>query len=316
MQQAVPPTQSEIYEAAERIRGVVRPSPLVPLHEFDPAGSILLKPETLQAVNSFKIRGVFNAVALMTDSQRSQGISTVSAGNTAQALAWAGRYFGVPARSIMPDSAPKAKIEAVRAYGGTPELVPMAEVFRYMKEHLWEQESYSYVHPWTDRAVMIGHATIALEVLQECPDVDSIFVPVGGGGLMGGVGSAIKLFKPDTKVIGVEPTGCASLHDSLAVGKAVAVDCDTICDGVAVPYMTEEMFPLLRDVVDEVQLVSDAEVKTMVKRLALGNKIVSEPSGALAAAAAVRMPAEQRGTAVCLVTGGSIDAEKLISMLQ
>ncbi len=290
-------------------------TPLVPLHSYAEPSQILLKPETQQVVNSFKIRGVFHAVASMSQEEHQRGISTVSAGNTAQALAWVGRHFGVTARSVMPDSAPASKIDAVRAYGGTPVLVPMTEVFRYMREHLWEDEPYAFVHPWTNRDVMIGHASLALEILEDCPQVDSVFVPVGGGGLMGGVGSAIKALKPAVKLVAVEPAGCASLHESIAAGKPVSVQCDTICDGVAVPYMTDEMFPLLSDVVDEVRLVSETDVKATVKRLALGNKLIAEPSGALATAAALAMPPEDRGTAVCLVTGGSIDAHKLVSIL-
>jgi threonine dehydratase len=309
------PTVDEVRHAARQFGDVVLHTPLVPLHCFGAPSHILLKPEILQKVHSFKIRGVFHAVASMSEEERQRGISTVSAGNTAQALAWVGRHFGVTARSVMPDSAPESKIDAVRSYGGTPVLVPMAEVFRTMRDHLWEDEPYSFVHPWTDRNVMIGHATLALEILEDCPDVDSVFVPVGGGGLMGGVGSAIKALKPDTKVFAVEPAGCASLHDSIAAGKPVSVQCDTICDGVAVPYMTDEMFPLLRDVVDEVILVSEADVISAVKRLALGNKMIAEPSGGLATAAALAMPEERRGRSVCLVTGGSIDAQKLVSIL-
>ncbi|MEE9295151.1 MAG: pyridoxal-phosphate dependent enzyme, partial [Phycisphaerae bacterium] len=115
---------------------------------------------------------------------RARGLSTVSAGNTAQALAWCGRYFGVPTRSIMPDTAPRTKIDAVRNYGGEPVLVPMAEVFRFLKERLWEREPYAFIHPWTNHDVMIGHGTIGLEIVADLPEVDTVFVPVGGGGLI------------------------------------------------------------------------------------------------------------------------------------
>ena len=315
MTHVAPPTPEEFQQAAERLRDVVIHTPLVPLHSFADSTNILLKPEIHQAVSSFKIRGVFNAVALLDDEERQRGLSTVSAGNTAQALAWVGRNFGVPARSLMPDSAPAVKVDAVRAYGGTPVLVPMEEVFRYLRQHLWEEEPFAFIHPWTNRDVMIGHGGIALEILTDCPQVDSVFVPVGGGGLIGGVGSALKALKPAVKVFAVEPAGCASLHASLEAGQPVSVDCNTICDGVAVPFITDEMFPLLREIVDEVVLVSDEDVKSAVKRLVLRNKIVAEPSGALATAAAVAIPAQKRGMSVCLVTGGSVDQEKLVSIL-
>ncbi len=315
MSTIVPPTLNEVTVAAKRLRSVAVRTPLVALHADDCGSDILLKPEILQPVTSFKIRGIYHAVASLSDEERARGISTVSAGNTAQALAWCGRHFGIPARSLMPDSAPQNKIDAVRAYGGEPVLVPVDEVFRYLREHGWEDEPYSFIHPWTCRDVMIGHGSIALEIIEDYPEVESVFIPVGGGGLMGGVGSTLKTLKPSVKVFAVEPEGCPSLHVSLQAGKPMSVDCDTICDGVAVPYITDEMFPLLEGIVDESVLVSEEAVKSMVKRLAMGNKMVAEPSGALAAAAAINLPIEDRGRCVCLVTGGSIDRTKLMAIL-
>ena len=172
-----PLTIEEIRVAAKRLADVVLHTPLVPLHSFAGHTDIWLKPEIHQAVTSFKIRGVFNAVARLTDEERTSGLSTVSAGNTAQAIAYVGRLFGVPARSIMPDTAPPTKIEAVKRYGGQPVLVPMDEVFRFLKEHLWEQEPYAFIHPWTNRDVMIGHGTMGLEIFHDLPDVDTVFVP-------------------------------------------------------------------------------------------------------------------------------------------
>ena len=310
-----PPTIDEIRQAAKRLDGIALHTPLVPLHSFDDDPGILLKPEIHQPVTSFKIRGVYNAVANLTDEQRAAGLSTVSAGNTAQALAWTAKRFGVTARTIMPDTAPPSKIEAVKRYGGDPVLVHMAEVFRFMKQHLWEDEPYAFIHPWTNRHVMIGHGTMGLEIMDDFPDVDTVFIPVGGGGLMGGVGTALKALKPTVRVIAVEPAGCPALHESLKQGKPASVDCNTMCDGVAVPYMTDEVFPILRDLVERVDLVSEKAVKATIKRLALGNRMIVEGAGALSVAAALATPADERGKTVCVVTGGSIDTGKLTAIL-
>ncbi len=306
------PTKAEVEAAAEVLRDVVLRTPLVPLHACEDAW---IKPEIHQAAGCFKVRGIFHAVARMDEATRARGLSTVSAGNTAKALAWTGRRFGVAARSLMPDHAPQTKIDAVRAYGGTPVLVPVEEVFAFLKEHGWEQEPYAFVHPWTDRDVMIGHGTMALEILADLPDVETVYVPVGGGGLLGGVGSALKALKPDVRVVAVEPAGCPSLHAAIEAGEPVDVDCDTMCDGVAVPYITAEMFPLLRELADATQLVSEDAVRGAIRHLALNNHVIAEGSGALAAAAALATPRGERGKSVCLVTGGSIDAAKRAPIL-
>ena len=309
------PTIDTIRQAAQRLRDVVIHTPLVPLHCFDPQTDILLKLETLQVVTSFKIRGVFNAVAALSPEERAHGLSTVSAGNTAQALAWTGRYFNVPARSLMPDTAPVTKVEAVRKYGGEPILVPTAEVFRFLKERAWEQEPYAFIHPWTNHNVMIGHGTIGLEIFNDLPEVDTVYVPVGGGGLIGGVAGALKALKPSVRIVAVEPDRCAALHESMRQGRAASIDCHTMCDGVAVPYMTEEVFSVIHDLVDEVALVSEETVKATIRRLALQNRLIVEGSAALPVAAALATPRAQRGVTVCVVTGGSIDTDKLLAVL-
>lgn len=309
------PSRSELEAAADRIRDVVVHTPLVPLHAHGPDLRILLKPEILQPAGSFKIRGIYHAVLRLGDEQRRSGLSTVSAGNTAKALAWCGHRFGVSARSLMPDTAPAAKVEAVRALGGTPVLVPTAEVFRFLREHGWVSEPYAFIHPWTNRDVILGHGSLGLEVLVDCPEVDTVYVPVGGGGLFAGVASAIKSARPSTRVVAVEPEGCASLHAAIRAGEPVTVECHTMCDGVAVPYVTEEMFPLLRDLADDVVLVSEDEVRSAIRMLAAANHLIAEGAGALATAAALKSPPDERGTTVCLVTGGSIDLSKLAEIL-
>lgn len=294
---------------------MIRHTPLVPLHEGYGADDIFLKLETFQPVGSFKLRGVFNAVASLSEDERRNGVATVSAGNTAQALAWSARHFGVPARSLMPDTAPQAKIDAVRAYGGEPILVPVAEIFRYLKERGWESDPFAFIHPWTNRNVMTGHGSLGLEIVEDLEDVETVLVPVGGGGLLAGVGAALRAIKPGVRIVAVEPEGCCAFRRSLEAGRPIEVSCKTLCDGVAVPYMTAEMFPLLREITSTVELVSEADVKAAVKGLALRDKVVAEPSGALALGAALRIPRADRGKTVCLVTGGSIDASKLSAIL-
>jgi threonine dehydratase len=310
------PSLNEFRAAAKRLEPIIVHTPLIPYRGKDQDTNILLKPEILQVVNSFKIRGVFNAVASLSQAEKAKGISTVSAGNTAQALAWTARYFGISARSIMPDTAPLPKIEAVKAYGGIPVLIPISEVFQFLQEHLWEQEPYSFIHPWTNRDVMIGHGSLGLEIMDDAPDVETVFIPVGGGGLMGGVGSAIKAINPSVRIYAVEPEGCPALRTAVDHGQPITVECKTICDGVAVPYITDEMFPLLNELIDDVILVSERSVRHAIRSLLLSNKMLAEPSGALALAAAQKVTPTQRDKSVCLVTGGSISFELMLEILQ
>ncbi len=310
------PSLNEFKAAANSLEPIIVRTPLIPYRGGDHDTKILLKPEILQAVNTFKLRGVFNAVASLNAEEKARGISTVSAGNTAQALAWSARYFATSAQCIMPETAPLPKIEAVKAYGGIPVLIPMSEAFRFLKEHLWEKESYSFIHPWTNRQVMIGHGGLGLEIMDDAPDVDTVFIPVGGGGLLSGVGSAIKAVNPSVRIYAVEPEGCPALHSSIDQGQPMTVECKTICDGVAVPYITDEMFPLLNELIDDVLLVSERSVRAAIRSILWHNKMLAEPAGALALAAALQVPPKQRGKSVCLVTGGSIGIELMMEILQ
>ena len=310
------PTLSEFRAAADLLKSIIVHTPLITYHGGNDEPQILLKPEIFQAVNSFKLRGVFNAVASLSPEEKNRGVSTVSAGNTAQALAWSARHFGISARSIMPDTAPLPKIEAVKAYGGIPVLKPISEVFRFLQEHLWEQEPYSFIHPWINRQVMIGHGSLGLEIMDDAPDIDTVFIPVGGGGLLGGVGSAIKAINPAVRIFAVEPEGCPALRSAVDHGQPMTVECKTICDGVAVPYITDELFPLLNELIDDVILVSERSVRLAIRSMLLGNKMLSEPSGALALAAAQKVAPSQKGKSVCLVTGGSISFDLMLEILQ
>lgn len=307
------PTLEEVEAAADVLDEVLVPTPLVPLSGTDRGNEIWLKPEIHQRIGSFKIRGVYHAVAQLSQERRAAGLSTVSAGNTAQALAWCGRWFGVEARSLMPETAPQVKIDAVRALGGTPVLVPMAEVFRFLKEHGWENESYAFIHPWIERQVLIGHATLGLEIAAEPHEIKTVYIPVGGGGLLAGVASALRAVRPEVRIVAVEPAGCPALERAVQAGHPVTVPCDTLCDGVAVPYITDQMYPLLVSLIDDVKLVSEKRVRETIRRLAGRDRIVAEGSGALAVAAAE--DAQGAGPAVAIVTGGSIDLSKLSGIL-
>jgi len=306
-----------VRAAAERIRGVAVSTPLLSLRSYASAQpDILLKPETLQPVTSFKIRGAYNWASSLTDEQRSRGLSTVSAGNTAQAVAYAARLVGASARSRLPDTTPRAKIDAIEAYGMEPVLTPGDELFDWMLSAGWEDESYTFLHPWVEPLMVAGSATVGLEIHDDLPDVDTVFVSVGGGGLICGVGSALKALNPDVRIIAVQPEACAPLSASLAAGRPVWVDAQpTLCDGLGVPLVTDEMWPLLRSVVDDTVTVSEDQVKDAIRRLALDNKLVVEGAGAASVAAALAISVGERGRSVCILSGGSIDADKLASII-
>jgi threonine dehydratase len=292
-------------------------TPLLPLRSYSGApADILLKPETLQPVTSFKIRGAYNWASSLTEEQRARGLSTVSAGNTAQAVAYAARLVGASARSRLPDTTPRAKIEAIEAYGMEPVLMPGDELFDWMLSAGWEDESYTFLHPWVEPLMVAGSATIGLEIHEDLPDVDTVFVSVGGGGLICGVGSALKALNPDVRIVAVQPEACAPVSASVAAGVPVWIDPQpTLCDGLGVPLVTDEMWPLLRSVVDETVEVSEEQVKDAIRRLALDNKLVVEGAGAASVAAALAVPVSERGRSVCILSGGSIDGDKLAAIV-
>jgi threonine dehydratase len=307
-----------IRRAAALQGGAVVRTPLVPHRgALEGDGELLLKLETFQPIGSFKLRGVYSAVAAMSARGRAAGLMTVSAGNTAQALAWCGRRFGVAAHCLMPETAPAAKIEAVQRLGGVPILRPREEVFRYLREAGWQREPTSFVHPWIDPRVVAGHGSLGLELYEDRPDLEAVYLPVGGGGLLAGVASALTALRPGIEIVAVEAAGCPALAVALEQDRPVEVPCRTICDGIAVPYVTEEMFPLLRALVDEVVLVDDEETRAAMRSLALDDKLVAEPSGAIALAAARKRRAARRARPVeaCIVSGGSVDPALLADVL-
>ncbi|MHA2380717.1 MAG: pyridoxal-phosphate dependent enzyme, partial [Candidatus Thorarchaeota archaeon] len=190
------------------------------------------------------------------------------------------------------------------------------EMRSFVLGHGWEREPYAFIHPWHDHDFRAGNGTIGLEILADMPDVEIVYIPVGGGGLICGVGSALKELKPSVRVVGVQSEACPALYEAFQAGKGVEITMrETICDGIAVPLITDEMYPLLRQVVDDVVIISEKAVKRAMKHLMLRNKLIVEGAGALSVAAAVREPFEKRGKSVCILTGGSIDTNKLVAIL-
>lgn len=310
------PDLSEIQTAAERLKDVIVRTPLVPLHSYDSKMDIFLKPEILQPIGSFKIRGVYNWVSCLTADERNQGLSTVSAGNTAMALGYSARLFGVTARCLLPDGVPETRAKEIRSYGMDTVNLPIDELFNYIFESHWKREQYSYLNPWGDPKMIAGSGTIGLEIINDMPTVETVYVPVGGGGLISGVGSVLKTLKPSVKIVGVQSAACPSLQTSLRAEGPVWIDMQpTICHGTAVPFVVDEMFPLLKQIIDDTVLVSENDVKEAIRRLAIRDKLMVEGSGALSVAAALATPPEKRGKSVCIISGGSLDPEELTEII-
>jgi threonine dehydratase len=308
------PTIDVIRKTEDRLKGVVQRTPLIP---FGPEDSgVFLKSEVGQPTGSFKIRGVYNWAAGLSPDELRRGFSTFSAGNTALALAHCARVFGTTCRSIIPDYAPDVKVQALRQHGVETVLMPFEELANYILDAGWQSEPYAFLHPWAEPAMIAGHATIGLEIIADLPDVETVFVPVGGGALAGGVGSAVGKLNPGTRIVGVQTESCPSLAQSFHEGRPVWIEPrPTICDGVAVPFTSDQLYPLLRETVDSMAVVSEAQVRAAIRVLAAESRVVSEGAGALALAAALDTPREERGLSVCLVSGGNIQAQLLDEIL-
>ena len=309
------PSLEKVKQAAKLLHGVIVQTPLVPLKSYQEPTTIQLKPETLQPIGSYKLRGVYNWAASLSRQQLEAGLSTHSAGNTAQALGYVAQLVGAEARSLLPDRTPQVKIDAIRRYGVTPVIMPFEELLEYIFRAGWEQEPYSYLNPWADPLMIAGNGTIGLEILDQLPQVDTIYVPVGGGGLIAGIGSAVKAAHAGVRVVAVQPEACPALKASFDAGKPVWVDSQpTICD-TTVPLAIDETFQLLKQVVDEVVLVSEAEIRSALRQLALENKLIVEGAGALSVAAALATPLAERGNSVCILSGSSLPVDKLTQIL-
>lgn len=305
-------TIDDIHRARERLRGVAVRTPLLGLHEVE---DIWLKSEVLQPIGSFKLRGAYNAIAERLEAEQLDEVTTLSAGNMSQAVAWSARKLGLRATAIMPDAAPEFKKAATRGYGAAIELIPRAEVMAAMQDGRFDGRP-GFIHPFNDPLVAAGNGTIGLEILEDLPDVETLIVPVGGGGLVLGIAAAIKASRPDVRVYGVQPRGGSALAASLAAGEPRTAPYETFVDGAGAPFVAADAFPDLQRLLAGCLTPIDDETKAALARLALRNKLVTEGAGALAVAAALALPREVRGRTVCVLSGGSIDPAQLADILR
>jgi threonine dehydratase len=307
----------QIRAARERIAGSAIRTPLVRLSVDDAPAEVFLKLECLQPIGSFKIRGAGNALAQASPEVLSRGVYTASAGNMAQGVAWNARRLGVPCSVVVPESAPETKLSAISRLGAEVVKEPFDRWWQVLVDHRYEPLSDRlFVHPVSDPAVMAGNGTIGLEILEDLPDVDSVVVPYGGGGLSSGIASALRALKPDAMVFACEVATAAPFAASLEAGEPRQIDyVPSFVDGIGAKGVLAEMWPLANQLLAGSLVVSVAATAAAVRLLAERNRVIAEGAGAVPVAAALAGQAGS-GKVVCVVSGGNIDAAKLARILQ
>jgi len=295
-----------VLAAADRARPHVLRTPLIPVE------GALLKLECLQPTGSFKVRGFFAAALALPEDRLRHGLITVSAGNAAQACAYVAHKLGVPCRVFTFDTAPKTKIEGVKRWGATPIPMPREELLQWMADEGWKEEPESFIHPFADEEVIAGHGGLGLELIEDVPDVGRVVVPVGGGGLVSGIASALKGSRSGIEVIGVQSDGYAMWPRVFESGGPLTIKPETIADGTTGPY-DQRMFELLKELVDRWLVVPEPRLKTAIPELASSAKVVAEGAGALSYAALEQLAPGP--TTVAVISGGNIDTSLLASLL-
>jgi len=311
-------TLDQIRLARQRLQGVATRTPILKYPQPIDGRSLYLKPENLQPIGSFKLRGAYNKIASLTDEERRRGVIAYSSGNHAQGVAYAARELGVKATIVMPNNAPRNKRDATAELGAEIVTVGPASSERKAKaEQLARELGLSIVPPYNDENIIAGAASVGMEILEDFPDVEVILVPVGGGGLVSGISTAVKLSRPDVQVIGVEPELANDAQQSLKSGCILELSAQevsrTIADGLRTQSIGDINFEHIRRYVDAIVTVSENELLDAMRELVLNAKLTVEPSGAVSTAAfmfhALELPRSQRTVAV--ISGGSVEAELL-----
>jgi threonine dehydratase len=309
-------TVDDLRAAADRIRGSVLRTPLVPAPWGDPDRPLWLKPENLQAIGAFKVRGAFNAIARLDPGVRARGVVAYSSGNHAQAVAHAAATFGISASIVMPEETPQIKIDATRRHGAEVVLCAAGQREK-VAEEVVARTGGVLIPPFDHPDVIAGQGTIGLEIVEDLPDVATVIVPVSGGGLASGIGTAVKALAPQARVVGVEPELAADTAASLAAGHRVDWSIDdrnrTIADGLR-SQPSELTFAHLQKVLDELITVSENDIRAAVREIALRAHLVAEPSGATALAAYLSRETPP-GPTVVVVSGGNVEPALLAGIL-
>ena len=321
-QKAISVSLQDIKDAQQRIRGKVNRTPLIRFYTDNFPGEIYLKLENLQPIASFKLRGAYNAISTADRSLLKDGVYTASAGNMAQGVAWHARMMNIPCTVIVPDHAPQTKLDAITRLGAKFIKIPFDDWWQVLvtrkfvrKDSFGEGINGLFVHSVSDPAVIAGNGTVGLEIIEDLPEVDTVIVPFGGGGLISGIATAVKAIKPGVKVFASEAETAAPLAPSLAAGEPVKVEyIPSFVDGMGSAGLLTEMWPLVSKLVDGSIVLSLRQIADAIKLLMERSRVIAEGAGGSSFAAALTGKAGT-GKIVCVISGGNIDAEKLIKIL-
>src|SRR6266850_6774739 len=307
---------SEIRAARERIANTIIRTPLIRLELGPEFPDIRLKLENLQPINAYKLRGAANAVALLSDGDRRRGVWTISAGNAGQGVAYAARQSGVPCTVVVVETAPKSKLERMRALGAKLLPVPYEVAWEALEDRSFPGAEGTFIHPFDDHNFIVGHGTMGLEILDDAPDATAVIASIGGGGLITGVGSAIKALKPETKIFGVEPETAAPAALSFEKGSPQVFTNwkASFVDGAGGQSMFPRMWERMKSLVDDYIVVTLEETKKAMRLMAEKARVIAEGAGALPLAAALTGKAGN-GPIVAIVSGGNIDLKKFCELI-
>ena len=316
LQPVRPVRLSEIREAQQRIAGTIVRTPLIQLELGSGFPDVRLKLENLQPINAYKLRGATNAIAMLSDSQRTRGVWTISAGNAGQGVAYAARAAGVPCTVVAIETAPESKIDRMRALGAKLVLVSYDAAWKALEDRSYPGVEGTFVHPFDDHDFIAGHGTMGLEILEDAPDTVAVIASIGGGGLITGVASAIKALRPEIKIFGVEPETAAPAALSFEKGSPQAFTNwkASFVDGAGGQSMFPRMWERMRFLVDDYFVVSLDETKKAMRLMAERARIISEGAGALPVAAALTGRAGN-GPIVAIISGGNIDLKKFFELI-